>query len=242
MRILIVKMSSLGDIIQALPVLDYIKGCVPHAEIDWVVEQPFAELLQAHPLVRRTIAPHTKKWRSSCFSRLAWKEIAGFYRTLRSVKYDLVLDLQGNSKSGLVTFRAKSPLKAGFGFSTAPEWPNLLATNKKIDPPIGQNIRSDYLYLAQMSMEGIAYKSSADSLVLLKLSEKEKAQLLPIFEGLKGKRGMKILVCPGSNWTNKQLTVHTLCSFLKCLSEAFDAHFLFIWGNPPEKRDCKSNV
>ena len=75
MRILIVKMSSLGDIIHAFPVLQYLKQCHPQCEIDWVVEQPFAELVQAHPLVNRIICIETKKWRSQLLKRATLQEI-----------------------------------------------------------------------------------------------------------------------------------------------------------------------
>jgi len=69
MRILVVKTSSLGDIIQAFPVLDYLKQCQPSCEIDWVVEHPFAELVSSHPLIHQAIVIETKKWRKNFLKR-----------------------------------------------------------------------------------------------------------------------------------------------------------------------------
>ena len=151
MRILIVKTSSLGDIIQAFSVVQYLKQQIPLCEIDWVVEHSFAEVLQAHPSIDRLFCIQTKKWHNQIFDRKTWREAAQFRRELRGRKYDLVLDLQGNFKSGIVTAIAISSCKVGFAFSSVSEWPNLLSTNKKFNPPEGQNIRDDYLFLAKCS-------------------------------------------------------------------------------------------
>lgn len=234
MRILIVKMSSLGDIIHAFPVLQYLKEYKPQCIVDWAVEQPFAELVRAHPLVNRAILVQTKKWRSQFLKGEILREMIRFRRELRQVEYDLVLDLQGNVKSGLVTASARSSLKVGFGYRCVPEWPNLLATDKKYHLPSGQNIREDYLFLAQSAM-GDLTRNAVQSGIQLHLSPQEKSQLQPILENLKGYQGLKILVCAGSNWVNKQLSKETLQSFLECLSKQFNVHFLLIWGNGVEK-------
>jgi heptosyltransferase-1 len=234
MRILIVKMSSLGDIIHAFPVLQYLKQCQPQCEIDWVVEQPFAELVQAHPLVRHVLRVQTKKWRSQFLKRKAWQEMVHFCRELHKTCYDLVLDLQGNTKSGFVTMYAKSPMKVGFGYASVSEWPNLLATHARYNPPIGQNAREEYLFIAQSALGNFNERISGG--VQLNLSIPEEIQLQPILDHLRQCRGLKVLVCPGSNWPNKQLSQETLQGFLHCLSKKFQAHFLLIWGNPAEKK------
>lgn len=233
-RVLIVKMSSLGDIIHAFPVIQYIKQCEPQTSIDWIVEKPFAELVQAHPLVDQTIPIQTKKWRSQLLKRETWKEMGELRRDLRKVEYDLVIDLQGNTKSGIVTALAKSPLKVGFHRASVPEWPNLLATHKKFRPPSGQNIREDYLFLAQSAIGHMAQDFPSGS-VQLKLSPQEKSDLQPILDKIKEIQGLKVLVCSGSNWVNKQLSSKTLHHFLQCLNKQLNAHFFLIWGNAAEK-------
>jgi len=64
MKILIVKVSALGDIVHALPVLAWIRSAVPAARIDWLVEESFASLLEGHPLVHRVVRLRTKAWRN----------------------------------------------------------------------------------------------------------------------------------------------------------------------------------
>ena len=139
MRFLIVKTSSLGDIIHAFKALAYLRHKCPYAEIDWVVEKPFRLLVERHPMVDHVHIIDTKQWRKQW-----WKQ-----RKLKFPGYDIVFDLQGNLKSAWILSKVKSKLKFGFGLQTVPEWPNCLFTNMRVNPPKGQNIRDDYLALVQ---------------------------------------------------------------------------------------------
>jgi heptosyltransferase I len=232
-RILIVKMSALGDIVHALPVLQFLKQCHPDCEVDWVVEQPYAELIQAHPLVNRAICVQTKKWRSQPFKRATWQQIVQFIHELRRCQYDLLLDLQGNSKSGLVTAAARCTFKVGFAYPAVSEWLNLLATHRKYHPPKDRNVREEYLFLAQCALGNFEEKVNGD--IKLNLTAQEKIQIQPILENLQSSSNLKVLVCIGSNWVNKQLSKETLKTFLECLGKQYKANFYFIWGNPVEK-------
>jgi heptosyltransferase-1 len=233
MDILIVKTSSLGDIIHAFPILPYLKERYPGANIDWVVEQPFAEMVKAHPMVNQVFEIQTKKWRKQIWKGKGWRELISFRRSLRQRDYDLVLDLQGNVKSALVTANAKSSLKVGFGRSTVTEWPNLLATNKRYNPPQGLNIRQDYLFLAQSALGD--FSDVADQGIQLRLTEGEVSHYHSIVERLHQQPGLKVMICPGSNWANKQLSQETLHSFLHSIASMSDVYFVFVWGNQMEK-------
>ncbi len=113
MKILIVKLSALGDVIQALPVLKALKGALPRAEIHWVVEPPADELLASHPLLDQLILfPRRQILRA-----LKKRNLSGlltFLRTLRTHSYDVVIDLQGLLKSGLVVALSRARAKLGF--------------------------------------------------------------------------------------------------------------------------------
>jgi len=137
MKILIVKVSALGDVIHSLPVLAYLHSVDLSSEggqslqIDWLIEEGFAPILDGHPLIRRVIPLKTKRWRSlSPLSML--KEIVSFTKEFRQQKYDFVFDLQGNSKSGLFTRLSRSSKRYGFDRHNVREWPNLLATNHRV--------------------------------------------------------------------------------------------------------------
>ena len=136
MKVLIVKASALGDVVHALPVLAWLKSADAAMEIDWLVESSFAQLLEGHPLLRRIVCLDTREWRKQG----AGQVLRGFLevtRQLRSARYDVVLDLQGNSKSGLFTLLSGAPLRYGFDRGNVREWPNLLATNRKVSPTEG---------------------------------------------------------------------------------------------------------
>ena len=108
-RILLVKTSSLGDVVHNLPVVADIRSHFPGAEIDWVVEENFADIPALHPGVRRVWPVAMRRWRRQFFRPSAWREIAGFRRALREREYDAVIDTQGLLKSAILTSMARGP-------------------------------------------------------------------------------------------------------------------------------------
>ncbi len=104
-RVLIVKTSSLGDLIHALPAVHCLRIGLP-AEIDWVVNTEYADLANCFPDVRRVIP----------FPRRAPAQLPAFRRVLRTDKYDLAIDLQGLLKSALITRRARAARRIGPSF------------------------------------------------------------------------------------------------------------------------------
>lgn len=106
MRILIVKTSSLGDVIHNLPVVSDIRQHVPEAVIDWCVEENFAAIPRLHPGVAEVFPVAIRRWRKQLLRRRTWREIAAFRATLRAQRYDLILDTQGLLKSALIAIQA----------------------------------------------------------------------------------------------------------------------------------------
>ncbi len=106
MRILIVKTSSLGDVIHNLPVVSDIQRHFHGAVIDWCVEESFAAIPRLHPGVADVVTVAVRRWRKQLFSGRTWREIAACRRRLRAQPYDLVLDTQGLLKSGLIAAQA----------------------------------------------------------------------------------------------------------------------------------------
>ena len=107
MRVLLVKLSSLGDVVHSLPAAMDLQTQVPGVHIDWVVEPAFAPLLKLCPAVKRVIPCDMRKWRRQWWTaqtRQAWRS---FQQDLQSKAYDAVIDLQGLSKSALISKLAK---------------------------------------------------------------------------------------------------------------------------------------
>jgi len=106
-RILIVKTSSLGDVVHNLPVASDIRRHFPDALIDWVVEEPYAPLVRLHSAVRRGIPVALRRWRQRPLGRVTWKEIGEFRRLSQAERYDAVIDTQGLLKSAWIARAAK---------------------------------------------------------------------------------------------------------------------------------------
>ena len=102
MRILLVKLSSLGDVVHTLPVVQDILTVIPDAQIDWVIEKAFAPLLTQVNGVRRIIPCELRRWRKSFLSAQTRREWRSFKSDLQQDTYDAVIDLQGLTKSAVV--------------------------------------------------------------------------------------------------------------------------------------------
>jgi heptosyltransferase-1 len=102
MNILIIKTSSMGDIIHCLPVITDILTHFPTAKIDWLVEEGFTDIVNLHPKVRKVIPVAIRRWRKHLFSRATWHELSSFKHQLKEQHYDVILDAQSLLKSALL--------------------------------------------------------------------------------------------------------------------------------------------
>jgi heptosyltransferase-1 len=107
MKILIVKLSSLGDVVHAMPAVQDIRAALPDATIDWVLERGFAPLAQRCEGVHAAIACDLRRWLRTPLSTQTRAEWRVFRRELREQRYDAVIDLQGLTKSALVARAAR---------------------------------------------------------------------------------------------------------------------------------------
>jgi heptosyltransferase I len=230
MKIIIVKTSSLGDIIQTFPLLDYLREKFPEGEISWVVEGAFAELVRANPQVDHVLTIESKKWRKHPFSKESRSQWMAFRKNLRKTHYDLLFDLQGNLKSSAIVFCARAKEKIGFGWKTVQELPNIFFTSFRVNPPKGKNIREDYLAIGQRYFkDSVPY---AFHPAPLKLEPLQEQKLIALFADVKDK---PTLVCPSSAWPNKCLSEEMLTKILLQLDRP---PYWFIWGNPREREVC----
>ena len=107
MNILIVRVSSLGDVLHNLPMVADILRHLPTARIDWVVEEHYVDLVRMNPAVRTVIPFALRRWRRSLSTVATRAEIAAFRRTLRRQAYDVVFDTQGLIKTAVVMRMAR---------------------------------------------------------------------------------------------------------------------------------------
>jgi heptosyltransferase-1 len=120
MKILIIKTSSLGDVVHMLPALTDAVAALPGLRADWVVEEGFAAIPRLHPAVDRVIPVAIRRWRRALGRAATWREMAAFRRALQAESYDLVLDSQCLLKSALLAVQARGP-RAGLDAASARE-------------------------------------------------------------------------------------------------------------------------
>lgn len=119
-NILLIKTSSLGDVVHNLPVVTDIRARFPQARIDWVVEEAYRDIVGMHPGVQRAIPVALRRWRGNVLRLAHWRELGQFRRALAGTRYDCVIDTQGLVKSALLA-RAASGTRHGYAAASARE-------------------------------------------------------------------------------------------------------------------------
>lgn len=133
-KILIVRVSSLGDVVHNMPVIADIRRRHPDAQIDWLVEESFVDLVRLVDGVRNVLPFSLRRWRKKPFSGATWREIRTFRKRLAAEQYDLVIDCQGLIKTAWVASWARGPL-VGLGNRTdgaGYEWPVRFFYRKRV--------------------------------------------------------------------------------------------------------------
>ncbi len=122
MNILIVRVSSLGDVVHNMPMLADLRRHMPDARIDWVVEESYASLVRLNDTVRNVIPFALRRWRKHLGDPATRAEMRAFRDALRATSYDLVFDTQGLIKTGIVMRMARlAPGGRRIGLANATE-------------------------------------------------------------------------------------------------------------------------
>lgn len=132
-KILIVRLSALGDVINTLPVLAVLRQHLPRSFIAWVVEDKHASLLEDHPFLDRLFVLERKYWANALRSGKIISiptVVLNFIRSLRKLKFDIALDLQGNLRSGLITRLSGAPVRIGFARELVKEFSHLFTNHQ----------------------------------------------------------------------------------------------------------------
>lgn len=148
MRILIVKLGSIGDVIHTLPSLVAIRGAMPDAEISWVVEHRTAEILRGNPLIDNLIEVDTQSMRGGKVIEGILLDGSRQVSELRSFTFDVALDFQGLLKSGLIARLSGAKVRYGFSKSGLREPAARLFYTDTVDVPREINVVRKYLTLA----------------------------------------------------------------------------------------------
>src|SRR6266704_5240011 len=129
-RVLRIKLTSLGDLIHALPALSDAKSARPELEFDWVIDENFQKIAAWHPAVKGVITTNHRKWREALAHPSTLGSISRLVAEIRAVEYYLVIDGQGNFKTALLSMFTKGP-RAGFDRHSVREWIAHLAYQRR---------------------------------------------------------------------------------------------------------------
>nr|WP_225780076.1 lipopolysaccharide heptosyltransferase I [Pseudomonas sp. Marseille-Q3773] len=220
MRVLIIKTSSLGDVIHTLPALTDAAHAIPGIRFDWVVEEGFAEIPSWHPAVDRVIPVAIRRWRKNLWQTFKSGEWKAFKQRMRERQYDLVIDAQGLVKSAWLTRYVKAPVAGLDRYSAREGWASRFY-DRRLSVAVGQHAVERVRQLFAMALaydlpEGIGnYGLDLDRL-----------QLPPA--------APYVVFLHGTTWATK----HWPEAYWRELAERMGRRKLEVrlpWGNPAEK-------
>jgi len=198
-HILIIKLSAIGDVVHSLPLLEVLRQRFPLARIDWLVEEDASGIVEGHPSINGLLVFPRKSWlqrfKKKGESISVGREAARFIRGLRSKRYDIVIDLQGLLKSGVLTFLAMGKRKIALNNGREGSW--LFVHERVAVPSREMHALERYLYIARsLGVEDPRWDGS------IPVFENDKAYV----DALLGKQDLdRILVAvnPMAKWETK---------------------------------------
>lgn len=198
--ILIIKLSAIGDVVHALPLLEVLRKNFPEARIDWVVEEESSQIVDEHKGIDNVIISHRKSWQKRFLKRgersTALREIMQFLRELRSKEYELVIDLQGLFKSAILVALSKGKRK--IGFAGGREGSSLFLTEKPFYVDYDQHALDRYLATAEyLKCEKDSWKSD----IPIRESDKRSIDRFLHDKGIEGR--MLVAINPMAKWKTK---------------------------------------
>lgn len=196
-RILLIKPSSLGDVVHALPTLAALRRRFPDRHIAWLVEEEVAGVILGHPLLDRVLVSGRKRWQRALRRpgslMPVLREALSFARELRAGRYDLVIDLQGLLKSGLLLPLTRARYRVGF--AKAREGGRLFLTHAVVCP---DGLHAVDRYLLCASLLG-AEKEPVEFFLPTAPSDEARAESLLAQVG----PGPRVVLHAGARWRTK---------------------------------------
>ncbi|MEP0846438.1 MAG: lipopolysaccharide heptosyltransferase I [Phycisphaerae bacterium] len=226
-RILIIKPSSLGDIIHALPVLAGLRAALPHAHIAWLAANAFAPLLDGHPLLDEVIPFDRRRFGRMGYHPGAFVAFWRFVAGLRAQRFDLILDLQGLIRSGLISWFSGAHRRIGFADAREGAW--LFYGERVSLPPAEIHAVERNLRL----LEALGMKVNKPEFPLgLRADELDAASRRLREQGVEPRNFAAVI--PGARWKSKLWPAEHLAELLRRMHAA-DMGPIVLLGAPDER-------
>ncbi|RJP25642.1 MAG: lipopolysaccharide heptosyltransferase family protein [Deltaproteobacteria bacterium] len=237
-RILVVKLSAMGDVVHALPVVPYLRRAVPSAEIHWAVDARFAGLLEGNPGIAKVVPLPIKEWKGRAGSPATWREAVAAAGALRRERYDVAFDVQGNIKSGVVTWMSGAPLRYGYPREVARERQNLWFTNRRPEAsPEDRHVTRKILRVASAPFGG-GFPGDDLKGEIANTPEEIAAAGRLLFDALPG-AAPRLAVHPGTTWNTKRMDTAFWAETVRLLRGSFPSLGAFLsWGTDREREEC----
>jgi heptosyltransferase-1 len=200
MRILIVKLGSIGDIVHTLPALAAIRRALPDSEISWVVERRSSEILKDNPILDRLIEVDTKALRRGLMSGETLRAPRQQLRLLRASAFDLALDFQGLLKSSLAARLSRAKRVYGFARDSLREPASRFLVHQTVSIPSGLNVIRKNLTLVKSAMHIPVPDDPAQFEFPIAV---ERQHQLEAVEAAGGADGRYAILNPGGGWPTK---------------------------------------
>ena len=227
MRILIVKLGSIGDIVHTLPALAAMRRALPEAEVSWVVERGSSEILKDNPLLDRLIEVDTKALRRGLMSGETLRAPRQQLRLLRASAFDLALDFQGLLKSAMVARLSGAQRVYGFARDALREPPSRFLLHKTVAIPNGSHVIRKNLTLVRSAL-GISVPDDPNDFEFpIKVSQSHK---LEAEEAARGTEGRYVILNPGGGWPTKLWSTEKFGALADELWKHFRLHSLVTYG------------
>lgn len=232
-KILIVKLSAVGDVVHTIPCLMALREAFPEAHIGWVVEELSANLLEYHPAIDSLHVIPKKRWRKHFF-RSFNSEIKPFIQDIRAKKYDTAIDFQGLTKSGLFAYLSGAKIRIGFGDKDGREL-NKLFTNTKITPLENERHVIER-NLSLLSALGISRPKINFSIPLTHEDRRYIGEWLTQYNVAHG----FVILNPGAGWVTKRLPLQKFIELGERVSKELGREIVLTWG--PGEEDVVSEI
>jgi heptosyltransferase I len=223
-KILIIKTSSMGDILHVLPALSDAKRHDPDIEFDWVIERAFQEIPHWHKAVNKVIPIAQRQWRKSPFQALRSDEFRSFIHAIRETAYDQIIDAQGLVKSAWIGLLGKGK-RVGLNMKTAREPLAALFYQQHFQTDWSQHA---VVRMRQLFADALGYSYASDTL----------DYGLDHVESFTSPYKNYIVFLHGTTWETKYWPLSYWGELAEQLSASCD-HILLPWGNQKELENAR---
>ena len=224
MKVLIVKLGSIGDIVHTLPALAALRAAQPQAEISWVVERRSAEILRDNPLLDRLIEVDTKALRRGLMSGETLRAPRQQLRRLRASAFDVALDFQGLLKSASIARLSGAQRVFGYSRAGLREPASSLLLSKRIDVPVNVHVIRKALLLLEGAL-GIPAPENLSFPINVTNDQEREARNIAAETG-----GKYAILNPGGGWPTKLWSVERFGKLADRLWSSYGISSLVTYG------------